>query len=288
MKSHIISARTAIAKIKAILKTFEDDKLKVYAAQASFFIIISAIPFIMLLISLSRYILPIEITDMLSAAESVIPSTYDDYMSTIMDEIFTRSALPLASVTAVMTLWSASRGLNAVGSGIRNVYGRKTGSNFVFNIIRSIIYTATFILILVISLVVLVFGREIGYILSENFMVLSAIFNIIISCRVIIFLAVLTIFFSILYSTMINFGFRGNERIAKFRDQLPGAFVAAIGWVVYSFFYSLYLRFFPSASYIYGSLAAVVLLMLWLYFCMIILLVGAEVNKYLLRFGDKS
>jgi Predicted membrane protein len=283
MKSHTISPRSAIAKVKTILQIFSDDKVKVYAAQASFFIIISAIPFVMLLISLSRYVLPIEITDMLTAAETIIPPAFDGYMTSIADEIFTRPALPLASATAIMTLWSASRGVNAVGSGIRNVYGRQPRSNFVFDIMRSIVYTAAFILILVISLVVLVFGREISAVVSARFKPLAVVFDVIIKSRSIIFLAVLTVFFALVYSTMINFGLHRKNRVTRFRDQIPGAFVAALGWVLYSFFYSLYLRNFPSASYIYGSLAAIVLLMLWLYFCMIILLVGAEVNKYLIK-----
>lgn len=62
-------------------------------------------------------------------------------------------------------------------------------------------------------------------------------------------------------------------------DQIPGAFIAASGWMLYSYFYSLYIVYFPNASYIYGSLAAVILFMLWVYFCMIIFLVGAEINK---------
>ena len=49
--------------------------------------------------------------------------------------------------------------------------------------------------------------------------------------------------------------------------------------MLYSYFYSLYIVYFPNASYIYGSLAAVILFMLWVYFCMIIFLVGAEINK---------
>ena len=51
--------------------------------------------------------------------------------------------------------------------------------------------------------------------------------------------------------------------------------------MLFSYFFSLYIEYFPTASYIYGSLATVVLFMLWLYFCMIILLIGAEANKLL-------
>ena len=63
------------------------------------------------------------------------------------------------------------------------------------------------------------------------------------------------------------------------RCHLPGAVFSAVGWVLFSFFYSLYVTDFPNAASLYGSLAAVCLLMLWVYFCLLILLLGAELNK---------
>ena len=65
----------------------------------------------------------------------------------------------------------------------------------------------------------------------------------------------------------------------KFYHHLPGAVFAAAGWMLFSYFYSLYTTYFTGVSYIYGSLTAVVLLLLWMYVCMIILLIGAELNK---------
>ena len=64
-------------------------------------------------------------------------------------------------------------------------------------------------------------------------------------------------------------------------QQLPGALFAAICWLLFSFGFSLYFSNFSNYSYMYGSLAAVVLLMLWLYFCICILFIGAEINTLL-------
>ncbi|MBQ8401384.1 MAG: YihY/virulence factor BrkB family protein, partial [Clostridia bacterium] len=72
---------------------------------------------------------------------------------------------------------------------------------------------------------------------------------------------------------------RSRSIRSEFFSHLPGAVFAAVGWVLFSFFYSLYITYFPNASVIYGGLAAVCLIMLWIYFCTIILLLGAEVNK---------
>ena len=71
-----------------------------------------------------------------------------------------------------------------------------------------------------------------------------------------------------------------NERIRSgIKSHMPGAVFATVGWMLFSYGYALYIQYFPSASAIYGSLTAVCLIMLWMYVCVIILLLGAEVNK---------
>ncbi|MBR4868313.1 MAG: YihY/virulence factor BrkB family protein, partial [Clostridia bacterium] len=69
-----------------------------------------------------------------------------------------------------------------------------------------------------------------------------------------------------------------NRRSSILRE-LPGAMLAALGWIVFSLLYSLYLSHVN--TYIFGSLAAAVFIMLWLYFCIYILFVGAEINQFL-------
>ena len=69
----------------------------------------------------------------------------------------------------------------------------------------------------------------------------------------------------------------------RFHQHLPGAIFATVGWQLFSSGFAMYIRYFPSASAIYGSLTAVCLLMLWIYVSVIILLLGAEVNKVILR-----
>ena len=64
-------------------------------------------------------------------------------------------------------------------------------------------------------------------------------------------------------------------------NQFPGAIFATFGWSLFSFVYSIYISYFSNFSSTYGSLAAIVLIMLWLYICMNITLLGAEINVFL-------
>ena len=70
------------------------------------------------------------------------------------------------------------------------------------------------------------------------------------------------------------------NRKASLKSQIPGAFIIAVAWLLFSYFFSLYFTFFPNFSNMYGSLSALIMVMLWLYCCMNLLLYGAEINAY--------
>ena len=71
------------------------------------------------------------------------------------------------------------------------------------------------------------------------------------------------------------------NHIVQLRIQLMGAAFSAVGWMIVSWIFSVYLDIFKGFSSMYGSLTTIVLIMLWLYFCMYILLLGGEVNMIL-------
>ena len=79
--------------------------------------------------------------------------------------------------------------------------------------------------------------------------------------------------FLILYKMLPN-------RKATLKSQVPGAILIAAGWSLFSYFFSIYFDMFPGFSNMYGSLTALIMVMLWLYICMNLLLYGAEINSY--------
>ena len=81
------------------------------------------------------------------------------------------------------------------------------------------------------------------------------------------------------FSLMI-YKFLPNRR-DKFRYQLPGAMFSAVGWMIISWIFSVYLDVFKGFSSMYGSLTTIVLIMLWMYFCMYCILLGGELNVLL-------
>ena len=122
------------------------------------------------------------------------------------------------------------------------------------------------------TLIFIGFGGMLEGFLARRFAGLSSFINFLFKGKIFIFFFYLILIFALFYK------FLPEER-PRFSSVLPGAVFASAGWIGFSFFYSLYIDNFSNYTLVYGSLAAVVLLMLWLYFCMNIFLFGAQLNK---------
>lgn len=130
--------------IKFILKITGDD-LSIYAAQASFFIIISVIPFSMLVLSIIKLFINIDINSILHTINSFAPAAISTFLTETITDLFTKSgSVQVISVTAVSTLWLASRGVMALYTGLNKVYRSRSKNYFIGRLI-SILYTLAFI-----------------------------------------------------------------------------------------------------------------------------------------------
>ena len=244
------------------------DNLGLYAAQASFFIVFSVTPFIMLLITLAKYFLPIDADQILNEIYRHIPMEIASLISEMLMEVF-NSSVGLISVTAASTLWLASKGIMALYLGLNNVFKPQKELNYFLARFVSVIYTLLFILAMLGTIVVFGFG---GYISNKLTGIIAApIWSKIIEFRLVLVTAALTLIFASFYKFL-------PQRINSFRRQLPGAALAALGWIAFSYIYSIYMERFSNYSYVYGSLTAVIFLMLWLYVYMNIFLYRAEFN----------
>lgn len=281
MKSRVVTLYSLQRKLSRITDTLHDDRVTVYAAQTAFYICISAIPFVMLVILLSKLVSPLPIAEIIPAVSAVMPEGAYEVLDYIYTQAMQVSDIPVISTAAVGALWSASRGMRAIMRGVSEVYKVSVRGTFISGIFRSLIYTFLFSAIIILTLLFTALGGVVagGEILERY----GASFVL----RLFLYVVFLALYFSLLYYVVARGGLFLKGRRGESSEcpkcyvmQLPGAFLAAGGWILFSYFYSLYIRFFPRSSYVYGGLGAVVLLMLWLYFCIFIILLGAEVNVF--------
>ena len=266
--------KNMISNLKKLIASTERDRVFLYAAQASYFVIVSIIPFICLLISAFSFFIPADIYTIFDAYE--IPVEIEGVLYAIIDQLLATQKVSLFSISAIIALWTASRGMDSVRIGLERVYHERPSKDFWKQQVKSLVSTIILIVVLLMNVVFSIFGAAIAELLH-----LELLFDIIMYLSVPILFVTMCTAFTIIYAFVGKIGkVRWKERITQ---HLPGAVFTTLGWMLFSYGFTLYIHFFPSASAIYGSLTAVCLLLLWVYVCVIILLVGAEVNKLILR-----
>ena len=246
-----------------------------YAAQSAYFFMLCMIPIILLLLTLVQYT-PVTNADVMTAVMQVFPSSVDSLMISIVNQVYNQS-MGIIPVTIIVALWSAGKGVLAMTSGLNCIYECPETRSYIFLRIRSTIYTVLFIIVILLLLVVSVFGNSLNIFISTHAEFLEPLADWMIDKRALITPVVLMGFSLLIYKFLPN-------RKDRFVKQLPGAVFAAIGWMVISWVFSVYVDIFQGFSSMYGSLTTIVLIMLWLYFCMYSILLGGEFNKLL---GDK-
>lgn len=225
----------------------------------------------MMLMSILKF-LPVSQTDMLGHIVSVFPGGTKELISSFLTESFEKSGVAVISITAVSTLWASSIGVFSVVKGLNRVFGTdETRNIFVLRIV-SIFYTLMIMIMLILCLGIFVFGNTITELLQNSLPKAFGIAVIILSVRKIVGIAVLSVLFLLLYTIIPN-------RKTNFAMQIPGALLSGCGWVGFSYVFSYYYENIANYSYLYGSLSVMVFFMLWLFVCIYILFVGAEVNK---------
>ena len=257
--------------VGSLVNDIMEDSVSAYSAQAAFFIIISAFPMIMLLLTMLRF-LPYFSGGVPLIRISFLPDDVNAFVQTMLQEIIDNSSNTVISISAITALWSSSTGIYSIMLGLTAAYSIKETRGYIRMRSLAILYTFVFLIMIIAALGVLVFGNSIYHALI-NYLPFAADHVAIISkgIRWLLGFGVLVLFFEISYIAV-------PDRKSTVMEELPGALVSAVGWTVFSYLYAYYIENFANYANIYGSLTAVVLLMLWLYFCMFIMLVGAEIN----------
>ncbi len=254
-----------------------EDHVAAFSAQAAFFIIISFFPFLMLLFSIIRYF-AFEESTMMRVFTQIFPKALNSLIISVIYEVSRKYSGTIISLTAITALWSAGKGFLAIMKGLNAVYEIKETRKYFYLRVTSTIYTLIFAIMLIASMVLFVFGNRLYLWIEQSIPSFRGMALLIISLRTIVGLITLLVFFLAIYVLIPN-------RKTKVMNELPGAMVCAAGWMGFSYAFSYYIDHYSNYSTMYGSLTTIVLFMLWMYFCMYILFIGAEVN---LLFENKA
>ncbi len=262
-----------IGKSIAFARYVSQANITAYATNACYFIVLSLFPALVLLLGLLRYTgLSVDtLTDILGgflpdallpAAQKLIVSTYRSSTGTVI------------SLSVLTALWSSSRGVYGVLTGLNAIYDVPENRGYWYTRGMSVFYTFAFLIVLLLTLVLHVFGTTIiGWLPVSDSPLFTLLANAV-DLRFFLLLGLQTLVFTAMFMFLPN-------RKNKFMESLPGALLSSIGWLVFSDLFSIYVENFNSYANIYGSVYAVALGMLWLYCCVCIIFFGGVLNHWL-------
>lgn len=244
--------------------------ISAFAASTAFFLFLSLIPVLMLLCAIIPYT-PLTEANLMSAARQISPDAMDSLLISIIRDVYDKS-IGLVSASAIITLWTAGKGVLALMRGLNAVNNVEENRNYVLLRMVACLYTVLMLVAVLLSLLIMVFGKSIVGVVERMIPQTSYLFELLMHFRTPLVWAVLTVIIALLYAYV-----PGTRQ--GFKMQLPGAVFAAVAWSVMTWAFSVYIDEFNGFN-TYGSLTTIIILMLWLYAAMYIILAGAYINRY--------
>lgn len=258
-------------KLKELGRYLSDRQVSLYAANASFFLILSIFPALVVLLALMRYT-GLQVETFTDLVAGIVPEALMPTVNRLVRSAYVNSTGTVLSLSAVAAMWSASRGMYSFITGLNAIYSVKENRGYFRTRFISVGYTVAFLLVLLLTLVLHVFGGDLLHLLEG--LPIPAFLLSLLDMRVFVLLLLQTALFCTMFMVL------PNER-NRFLESLPGALLASIGWQVFTDVYSVYSQKFTAYASIYGSVYVVALGMLWLYFCICIVFYGGVLNKIL-------
>ena len=249
-------------------------KVNAFASSSAYFMFLSIIPIIILLCSLLP-LTTLQKSDLLKAVSEVMPSPIVPMMSSLIESLY-NSTVGVTSIAAIVTVWSASKGMLSIMRGLNAMNGVVEDRNYFVQRILASFYTILLLIVLLLSLVFMVFGTTLVRLLNDRIPILDHLMSVAMHFKPLFSWGILTLVFMVIYAYVPNVKL-------KLTKQFPGALFTAISWNLFSWGFSVYIEQVNDFG-VYGSLSTIIVVMMWLYFCMYLLLVGAHINRFAVPF----
>lgn len=258
------------AFFQELAKRYNDDQVSAMATKLTFYIVLSSFPLTIVILEIIR-ITKVTNTSLFLDLTEFVPDAVMNFVQFIFTDVNVNNSGTILPVAILIALWSSSRGVNALIQSLNRAYRVKEKRNFIIIRIMAFVYTIAFLVILILTGALIIFGNRI-YQFVISFIAEPIYLELLVDVMRYVFSILLSIiFFNGLYNVV---PIKGN----KFMSALPGTIVATVGWIGISALFSVYVNLSTSLSYMYGSLTDIIIVLLWLYICSIVIIIGGEIN----------
>ena len=254
-------------------------KIRLHAAACCYYLVLAVFPGLLLLLGLLQ-LTNLEVERLGEMLSGVIPEALLEGMEEVILLTYDKLSVSVIGLSAVTTLWPASRGVYGLLTGLNAVYGAQESRGYIRTRLLCMGYTFVFVLILLLTLLLHVFGSRVAEILARFDVPFFRFLTEYLDLRFFLLLFLQTGIFSAMFLALPNC-------LLRLREVVPGALLASSGWLIFSNLYSVYVEKFGHLGNIYGSVYGVALSMLWLYCCISIVFYGGVLNRILWQNMDE-
>ena len=191
-----------------------------YAASTAFFLFLSLIPMLMLICSILPYT-PIKKSDIITAV-TLLPQTLSPLLTSLIQSIYD-STFGVMSIAAIVTVWSAGKGVLALMRGLNAMNGVVEDRNYVLQRIIASFYLIIFLITIIFLLIVMVFGNLFADTIVRHVPQMEDLFALLLHFRGLFSWCMMTLIFAVMYTYIPNCKL-------KFSHQIPGAVFSATTW----------------------------------------------------------
>ena len=246
------------------------DEISLLSANLSYYFILSLFPMLIVALALTPYF-KIDQQFLLEKIQNFAPGDLGDYLFDMISEVLNNKNNTIITVGIVFTLWSASSGIYGIIIAFNNAFRVRDGRIWIVTKFISVVITALFLVGMFVVLALVVFGKQLTYLLFHKFNLDEGFYNL---------WSVLNYSFPILF-IFIVFVFlyiMGPNLKLKAISIIPGAIFSTISWTLVSRLFGYYIDHFSSYIKTYGTIGAFMAFIIWLYITGYILIIGAEIN----------
>ncbi len=245
------------------------------SAALTYYLLFAIFP-LLIFVSTLLGVLELDIASITAVLAPILPSDVVDIIRTYLEYVAANQSRQLLWFSLVFSIWFPMRSTGCLMHSLRKAFGRSAPENILLGQLRTLLFTIWMIFVIGLTLALVVVGRRALYFLS-GFLPLSETFISVWGyLRFIILGLVMAISLGILYQLAL-----GQRR--PLREVLPGVGSSLAAWLLLSMAFSYYVENVARYAQLYGSIATIVVVLLWLYMSGQVLILGAELSASLIH-----
>ena len=249
---------------------YRQTNARLFASSVAFFVFLAIFPTVLLVFSIIPFT-PLTQEGVLDFLAKVLPEALDSLTLNIIKQLYGHSPAIL-SITTLILLWSAAKGIQGIKSGLNVINGCAELSNFILLRLKAIVYSLILAVAIVIMVAVVVFINYIydmlGVYFGFHFGWLEAIFNLRFLLQWIFYAFLLTFVYAWV-----------PDKTTRPRKQWRGALFTGTTWTLFNFAFNFYLMNYSTFN-LYGSMATVIIMLIWVYTLSVLFMYGGIINVY--------